>query len=119
MPTLEEPLTPKIYVDQATSDGVDNSSLLRLDPDEKLKLDEQDSIILISSSTVPKIILKLPTKSYVDEKFNDLSIIKNTVHVDFKDKKFDKVRFFKVISLPAVREHLTPNFMLMKLFLIG
>ena len=46
-PTLEEQLTPKIYVDKAFSDGVDNSSLLRLDPDEKLKPDEQNSINVI------------------------------------------------------------------------
>ena len=38
IPTLEEQLTTKIYVVQALSDGVDDSSLLRLDPNEKLKL---------------------------------------------------------------------------------
>ena len=36
-PTLEEQLTPKIYVNQAISDGVNESSILRLDPNEKLK----------------------------------------------------------------------------------
>ena len=40
IPTLEEELTPKHYVDQVISEAVDNSSLLRLDPDEKLNLDE-------------------------------------------------------------------------------
>ena len=40
--------------------------MLRLDPDEKLKLDEQDSIILNSTLTSPKTIIELPTKSYVD-----------------------------------------------------
>ena len=54
---------------------MDNSSLLRTDPDEKLKLDEQDSIVLNSSLTLPKILIKLPTKSYFDEKFNDPSSI--------------------------------------------
>ena len=34
IPTLEEQLIPKIYVDQAISDGMDNSSFLRLEPDE-------------------------------------------------------------------------------------
>ena len=29
IPILEEPLTPKMYVDQAISEGVDDSSLLR------------------------------------------------------------------------------------------
>ena len=42
IPTLEEHLTPKLCVDQAISNGVDEPSLLRLDPVEKLRLDEQD-----------------------------------------------------------------------------
>ena len=39
IPSLAVQRTPKIYVDQAISDGVNESSLLRLDPDEKLELD--------------------------------------------------------------------------------
>ena len=110
IPTLKEQLTPKIYVDQTISDDVDNSSSLRLYPDEKLKLDEQDSIVLDSFLTLPKTIIKLPTKSDVDKKINDLSMIKNTAHVDFNDENLDNVRFVKVKSIPAVREHLTLNF---------
>ena len=75
-PTLEEHLTPKIYVDQAISEGVDDSSLLRLYPDEKSNLDEQDSILANSTLTTPKTIIEVPTESYVDKKFNDPSIIK-------------------------------------------
>ena len=52
IPTLEEQLTPNIYVDQAISDGVDNSSIIGLDPDEKF---QQDSIVLNSSLTLPKM----------------------------------------------------------------
>ena len=52
----------KHYVDNT----IDESSLLRLDPDEKLKLDEQDSINLSSPETSPKAIIELTTKSYVD-----------------------------------------------------
>ena len=52
-----------LYVDNALSDGVNEQSLLRLDPDEKLK---QDSINLNSTLTSPKTIIELPTKSYVD-----------------------------------------------------
>ena len=55
------------------SDGVDESSMLRLDPDEELKLDGQDSIVLNSTLTVPETILELPTKSNVDNKINDPS----------------------------------------------
>ena len=113
-PTLEGilkeiQLTPKNYVDQTISEGVDDSSLLRLDPDEKLKLDEQDSIVLNSTLTLPKTIIELPTKSYVDRKLNDPSIIRNNTHVDFNDKNLDNVKFVIVNSMPAVLEHLTPK----------
>ena len=77
--TLEEQLTSKIYLDQVISQGVDDSSLLRLDPDEEI--DEQNSIVLNSSLTLPKSIIKLPTKSYVDKKFSDPSTMRNTAHV--------------------------------------
>ena len=83
--------------------------MLRLDPDKKLKLDEHDSIFLNSSLTLPKTIREVPTKNYVDKKLNDPSIIENTAHVDFNDKNLDNVRFVKVNSMPAVREHLTPR----------
>ena len=61
--TLDENLAPKNYDDQAISDGVNESSLLRLGPDEKLNLDEQDSIFLHTTLTLPKTVIKLPTKS--------------------------------------------------------
>ena len=57
--------------------------MLRLDPDEKLKPDEKDSLILISTLTSPKAIIELPTKSYVDSlhegtrKKSDLSSVFN------------------------------------------
>ena len=61
-----EHLTAKCYVEEIISNSVDESSLLRLDPDEKLKLVEQDSIILHSTLSSPKTILEKPTNSYVD-----------------------------------------------------
>ena len=73
-------------------------------------------LIVLSNSTitslktdieVSKTKIKLPTKNYVDKEFNDPSIMKNTSHVDFNDKNLDNVRFIKVNSMPAVREHLT------------
>ena len=84
LPQIHSHLTAKLYVDNAISDGVNERSLLRLDPDEKLT---QDSIILNSTLTSPKTIIELPTKNYVDNKFKDPSIIKNTDHVDFNAKK--------------------------------
>ena len=80
--------------------------MLRLDPDEKLT---QDSKNLNSTITSPKTILEIPTKIYVDNNFNDPSIIKNTDHVDFNDKILDNVHSIKVNSYPTLEEHLTPK----------
>ena len=60
LPQTDSHLTAKLYVDNALSDGVNETSLLRLDPDEKLK---QDSIILNSTLTSPKTIIEVPTKN--------------------------------------------------------
>ena len=106
LPQIDSHLTAKLYVDKTVSNAIDEPSLLRLDPDEKL---EQDSIILNSTLTSPKTIIKVPTKNYVDKQFKDPSIIKNTDHVDFNNKDLDKVRFIKVNSFPTLEEHLTPK----------
>ena len=66
MPAVREHLIPKFYVDQSISHWLNELSLLRLDPDEKLNLDEQDSIILNSALTSSKRIIEFSTKSYVD-----------------------------------------------------
>ena len=75
-PTPEEQLSPTNYVNQAISEAVYESSFLRFEPDEKLKSDEQDSIVLNSTLTLPKTKIVLPTKNYVNKKFNDPSIKK-------------------------------------------
>ena len=106
LPQIDSHLTAKLYVDNAISDSIDESSLLRLDPDEKLT---QDSIILNSTLTSSKTILEIPTKNYVDNKFNDSSIIKNTDNVDFNDKILDNVHSIKINSFPTLEEHLTPK----------
>ena len=54
---------------------MNETSLLRLNPDEKIK---QDSIILNSTLTSPKTIKEVPTKNFVDNKFKDPSIKKRT-----------------------------------------
>ena len=83
MPALREHLTVKLYVDNAISHWLDELSLLRLDPDEKLKLDEQESIALNSTLTSPKVVIEITTKSYVDSlheinrKRRDLSSVYN------------------------------------------
>ena len=73
LPQIDSHLTAKLHVDKSISDAIDEPSLLRLDPDEKLT---QDSKILNSTLTSSKTIIELPTKNYVDSKFNDHSKIK-------------------------------------------
>ena len=108
LPRIGSHLTAKLYVDNAISDGLNESALLRLDRDEKM---EQDSIILNSTLTSPKTISEIPTKNYVDNKFNDPSIIKNTDHVDFNGKYIDKVRWSKVNEMSEA-----PNDLVAKLY---
>ena len=57
-----EHLTAKYDVDEAISSSVDQQTLLRLDPNEDIKLDEQDFIFLSSTSTTSKAIIEIPTK---------------------------------------------------------
>ena len=97
LPQIDSHLTAKLDVENALSDGVNESLLLRLDPDEKM---EQDSIVLNSTLTSPKTILEVPTKNFFYNKFNDPSIIKNTDHVDFNNKYIDNVRMIIVNEMP-------------------
>ena len=66
MRAIGEQLTAEFYVDNAKTNSVDESSLLRLDHKEKFNPFEQVSIILNSTLTLPKTIIKLPNKSNVD-----------------------------------------------------
>ena len=106
LPQIDSHLTAKLYVDKTISDSIDEPSLLRLDPDEKLA---QDTIILNSTLSTTKTILEIPTKIYVDNKFNDSSIIKNVDNVDSNDKDIDNVGWIKVNKWPRDAEHLTPK----------
>ena len=105
-PTLEEHLTLKIYVDQAISNIIDES-LLRIDSDEKIKLDEQNSIVLNSSLTSPKTIIELPTKSSVDSlqessrKRRDLSSVFNDQDNEFDNNKLTNLNSITVIRNPT------------------
>ena len=106
LPQIDSHLTAKLYVDNSISDSVDESSLLRLNFDEKLT---QDTILLNSALTSPRTLLEIPTKNYVDNKFNNPSIIKNTDHVDFNNKNLDNVRMIRVTKLPEWENELTPK----------
>ena len=66
--------------------------MLGLALDEKLKLDEQDSIILDFKLTPPKTILEIPTKAHVDSVIEngrnrrDMSTVFNDQYNEFENK---------------------------------
>ena len=53
-------------VDDTLSNNVDELTLLRLDPDEKMKPGEQDYKVLNSTLISPKTKNEIPTKVYND-----------------------------------------------------
>ena len=55
----------------------------------------------------PISIREATSKNYVDNLFNDSSIIKNTAHIDLNDRNFTNARFIQVNQLPQIDSHLT------------
>ena len=91
---IDSHLTAKLYVDNTISE----SSLLRLDPDKKLKLDEQNSILLNSSLTSPRTIIELSTKSYVDSLYGEKERSRRNLGLDFYDETSTLVRFNQTLQ---------------------
>ena len=103
-------LTPKVYVDEAISYWVDELSLLRLDPDEKLDLEEQDSIVPNSTSTSPKMVIQLPTKSYIDS-LHENNRYRRDLSSVFKDQdnEFDSNKLNNLDSVTVNRNPSSDN----------
>ena len=57
----------------------------------------------------PISIREAASKNYVDNKFNDPSILKNTEHLDLNDRNITNVRFLQVNQWPQIDSHLTPK----------
>ena len=55
----------------------------------------------------PISIREAAPKQYVDKIFNDVSIVKNTAHIDLNDRNITNARFIPVIQLPQNDSHLT------------
>ena len=51
-------------------------------------------------------------KSYVENLFNDSSILKNTEHIDFNERNLTNARFIHVNQRPRNDSHLTASCML-------
>ena len=90
LPAVPGPLKLKLYVDKAICSSLEESSLLGLDQDEKVKLVVQDSILLNSTSKLRKTIIEKATKAYVDSSSENNRNIRDlsTVFND-KDKEID------------------------------
>ena len=104
MPAVGEHLTAKYYVDNAIFYRVNESSILRLDPYEKLELDKQGSIIVNSTSTSPKTIIELLTKSCVDS-LHKLSRNRRDLRTVFNDQddEFDNDNLTNLDSITVIR----------------
>ena len=55
----------------------------------------------------PISIGEVCSKNYVDNLFNDSSIVKNNAHIDLNGRNFNNARFIKVNQLPQIDSHLT------------
>ena len=55
----------------------------------------------------PLSIRETCSKNYVDNLFNDPSIIKNTTHKDLNDRNITNARFIQVNQLPQIDPHST------------
>ena len=55
----------------------------------------------------PISIREAVSKNYVDNLFNDPSIVKNNAHIDLNDRNITNARFIQVNQLPQIDSHLT------------
>ena len=55
----------------------------------------------------PNSIREPASKNYVDNLFNDPSIVKNDAHIDLNDRNITNCRFLSVNQLPQIDSHLT------------
>ena len=103
-PAVREHSTARYYVHEAFLGSVDEWWLLRLYPNEELKLDEQGSKKLISTSTSPKTIIEIPTRAYVDS-LSENDRIRRGMSIVFNDmdKQIDKIELTNLDCFTAKR----------------
>ena len=80
------------------------STYTETDIEEDINLKNQ---FRIKNLRDPICIIKPASKNYVDNKFNDPSIIENTAHIDLNDRNITNARFIQVNQLPQTDSHLT------------
>ena len=57
------------------------------------ELNERGYILLSSTSTSPRTTLERPNINYVDNKFKDAIVLKNTENIDLNDRNVTNARF--------------------------
>ena len=55
----------------------------------------------------PISISEVAAKNFVDNLFNDPSLVKNNAHIDLNDRNITNARFIQVNQLPQIDSHLT------------
>ena len=91
---IDSHLTAKLYVDTE----IDQTTLLRLHPDEKLDLDNQDSITLNSTLTDPITTIEIPTKAYTDSLHEENERSRRDLGLDFYNESSILVRFNQTLQ---------------------
>ena len=81
-------------------------SYIESDVEEDIDLKNQFRIKNIPD---PISIREAASKSYVDNFFNDPSIVRNTEHIDLNDRNITNARFIQVYQWPHIDLHLTPR----------
>ena len=87
---VQKPFLRKNYVESDLEDDIDLKNQYRI----KNVLD-------------PISIREVCSKNYVDNLFNDSSIVKNDTHIDLNDGNITNARFIQVNQLPKIVSHLT------------
>ena len=72
--------------------------MLRLDPEEKLNPDEQDSIIPNSTLTSPITKIELPTKSYIDSLHEENERSRRDLRSDFYNESNTLLKFNQTLQ---------------------
>ena len=79
-----------------------------------IEANKEEDIVLKSQNRIknlhdPSIIREPASKKYVDNLFNDPSIIKNNAHIDLKNRNITNARFIQVNQWPQIDSQLTPK----------
>ena len=91
----------KNYIDNT----INESSLLRLNSNETLDLNNQDSILFNSTKTLPITIIEIPTKAYIDSLHEEN--VKINRDNDFKNYRISNVESIRVNRNPSLDDEVS------------